>query len=210
MKRKGKFITFEGPEGSGKSTQIRALSRFLKEQGIRCVVTREPGGTEIGEAVRSVLLKERRARVHPHTELFLYMAARAQLVREVIRPELLKGRWVLSDRFLDASIAYQGYGHGLAAGWIRSLGRAATGGLVPDITFLLDVEAGRGLKRARRLKGRTDRIEAKPLAFHRRVRRGYLSLARREPRRIRVIPAGDSKAHVQKRIRDELRRWMRC
>ncbi len=155
-----RFITFEGPEGSGKSTHIRRLARFLRRRGIRCLVTREPGGTPVGEAIRKILLRRGNVRIDPLTELFLYMAARTALVGERIRPAIARGVWVLSDRYLDASLCYQGYGHGVDLGLIRRLGAKATGGLKPDLTFLLDVDARKGLARVRRAKTWFDRIEA--------------------------------------------------
>lgn len=195
--RKGLFITIEGPEGSGKSTQARLLCDHLRRRGLPVLHSREPGGTGVAEAVRRVLLRPE-GRVAPATELFLYEAARAQHVAEVVAPALARGRAVVCERYTDATEAYQGYGRGLPLADIRLLNRVATGGLVPDLTLLLDAPSAEGLRRARGLEKRLasrarrtvggDRLEREPLAFHRRVRRGYLALARRDPKRFRVIP----------------------
>ncbi|MBI4355501.1 MAG: dTMP kinase [Candidatus Omnitrophica bacterium] len=200
--RRGLFITFEGPEGSGKSTQARLLAAYLRRQGHRVVHTREPGGTRAGEAIRRVLLSTRFREISDATELFLYMACRRQLVDEVIAPALQRGRVVVCDRFLDATLAYQGYGGGVPLAQIRALGRVATGGLAPDLTVVLDVETRVGLRRAGRVK---DRMERKELAYHQRVRQGYLALARREPRRIRVIRVTDGVAATQRQVRHLVR-----
>jgi dTMP kinase len=184
-KNKGIFITVEGPDGSGKSTQARLLCRLLSRAGLRVVHTREPGGTSIAEAVRRVLLHPS-SRIAPMTELLLYEAARAQHIAEVVRPALERGRTVVCERYTDATVAYQGWGRQLPLSRIRDLNRIATGGLRPDLTLLLDVPVKEGLLRARR--GGGDRLERESSEFHRRVRRGYLALARREPRRIRLIP----------------------
>lgn len=207
--RRGLFITFEGGEGSGKSTQARLLAARLQGLGIPVVHTREPGGTSIAESVRRVLLHPK-SRIAPMTELLLYEAARAQHLAEVVVPALLAGRVVICERYTDATEAYQGYGRGLPLGEIASLNKIATQGLTPSLTFLLDVPVGRGLSAARglskRLSRRTaktsggDRMEREPALFHQRVRRGYLALARREPRRFRVIPWGGSVAEVSGRI----------
>lgn len=194
--RKGLFITLEGPEGSGKSTQARLLADSLRRRGLRVAHTREPGGTSIAEAVRRVLLHPG-GRVAPMTELLLYEAARAQHIAEVVRPALDRRRTVVCERFTDATEAYQGWGRRLPLSHIRALNRIATGGLRPDLTLLLDVPVREGLRRARSLRKkltagdrrghRGDRLERESAVFHRRVRKGYLALARREPRRIRVI-----------------------
>ncbi len=205
---KGFFITLEGPEGSGKSTQTRLLCGWLRRQGLAVVHTREPGGTRIAEVVRRVLLHPK-SRIHPVTELFLYEAARAQHMAEVVRPALSRGRVVVCERFTDATEAYQGWGRGLPLAVIRALNRVATGGLKPHLTLLLDAPARQGLGRARALKKRLaahahrsrggDRLEREPLSFHQRVRRGYHALARREPGRIRLIPweSGVAKVHAR-------------
>jgi len=199
--KKSLFITFEGPEGSGKSTQAKILVEALRSQGVPVVHTREPGGTPIAEAVRRVLLHPN-GRVAPMTELFLYEAARAQHLADIVRPALEQGRVVVCERYTDATEAYQGHGRGLNVKDIALLNRVATDGLKPDITFLLDVPPAQGLRHARTLSKRLsktgkvakggDRMERQPLAFHRRVRAGYLQLARRDSRRIQVIPWGQS------------------
>lgn len=196
--KQGFFVTLEGGEGSGKSTQARLLVQSLRRAGRRVVHTREPGGTTIAEAVRRVLLRPG-GRVAPMTELLLYEAARAQHVAEIIRPALDRGRVVVCERYTDATTAYQGYGRGLDRRQIARLNETATGGLTPDLTFLLDVPVDRGLRAARSLSktiskgGRRlagDRLEREPLAFHERVRAGYRALSRQHPRRIVVVPWG--------------------
>ncbi len=211
MKSRGVFITVEGTEGSGKSTQARLLADALRRRGRRVVHTREPGGTSIAEAVRRVLLRPD-GRVAPLTELLLYEAARAQHLTEIVRPALARGAVVVCERYTDATLAYQGFGRGLDRREIEVLNRIATGGLRPRLTFLLDVPVARGLRAARSLKkplskgGRKtagDRLEREPLAFHQRVRRGYLALARLEPGRFRVIPWGGTAVQIHEHIRRE-------
>lgn len=195
---RGKFITIEGPEGSGKSTHSRLLCGHLRRRGIRVLHTREPGGTKLGETVRRILLDRKNRGISDACELFLFLAARAQIVAEVIKPALAGGYTVVCDRFHDATVAYQGYGAGLSLRLIGSAGRLATGGLKPDLTILLDVETKLGLRRA----GAKDRMEAKSLRFHKRVRQGYLKIAKGQPRRIKVIRTSDSSvAEVQDNIR---------
>lgn len=214
MKR-GLFVTLEGGEGGGKSTQAALAVRGLKAAGIPVVHTREPGGTRVSEAVRRTLL-DPRFRVDPLAELLLYEAARAQHVAEVIRPALRRGSLVLCERYTDATEAYQGYGRGLDLGDIRKANRVATGGLNPDLTFLLDVPVRSGLASVQRLgregrRGRPsggDRMERESAVFHERVRRGYRALARRDRRRFRVIPWGRTIDVVQETIMREIeRRW---
>lgn len=195
---RGKFITIEGPEGSGKSTHSRLLCGHLRRRGLKVLHTREPGGTKVGEALRRILLDKKNKGISDGCELFLFLAARAQIVEEVIRPALTKGYTVVCDRFHDATVAYQGYGAGLGLKLIGSAGRLATGGLRPDLTILLDVETKVGLKRA----GVKDRMETKSLLFHKRVRQGYLKIAKNEPRRIKVIRTSDAAvADIQDKIR---------
>jgi dTMP kinase len=198
MGMKGKFITFEGPEGSGKSTQIQLLKRYLKRKGRRVMVLREPGGVKISEAVRRVLLDVKNDKMTDLCETLLYMAARAQIVEEVLRPALKKGMIVLCDRFLDSTVAYQGYGNGVDRALIMDLGKLVTQKLSPDLTFLFDLPVNRGLSRRKRAK---DRIEHRPLNYHNRVRNGYLAIARREPRRMKVLKAERSREEIQKEIR---------
>ncbi len=199
-RRRGWFITFEGCEGSGKSTQARRLASYLERLGFDVERTREPGGTVVSERVRRILLDPALQQMTDVTELFLYMASRAQLVEEVILPAVQRGRIVVCDRFLDATRAYQGCGGSVDRTDIEAAGKVATQGYDPDLTLLIDVDVRIGLRRARR--GRADRIEAKTMAYHERVRKGYLNLARREPQRIRVIEGTGSPIEVQQRVRE--------
>lgn len=180
---KGKFITFEGPEGSGKSTHSKLLCSYLRKRGYEVIHTREPGGTMIGEKIRKILLDPKNKDISEVCELFLYIANRAQIVKKIILPALKAGSIVICDRFLDATVAYQGYGSGLDIKSIRYIGRLATGGIMPDLTILLDIDTLEGLKRSKR----HDRMENKTVAYHRRVRIGYLTLAKKEPERIKLI-----------------------
>src|SRR3989338_5431640 len=195
---RGKFITIEGPEGSGKSTHSRLLCLYLKRNGYKVLHTREPGGTEIGEAIRRILLDKKNKDISDACELFLFLAARAQIVEEVIKPALAKGYTVVCDRFHDATVAYQGYGAGLDLKLIGSAGKLATGNLKPDLTILLDVETELGLKRA----GIKDRMEIKSVRFNKKVREGYLKIAKKEPGRIKVIRTADATvAQIQDKVR---------
>jgi dTMP kinase len=193
------FITFEGCEGCGKSTHSRLLYEHLKGLGYDCVLTREPGGTRLGEAVREALLHSDGMEISDVTELFLFESARAQIVRQVIKPALSSKKIVVCDRFSDATRAYQGYGGGVDSRIIKVLDKVATGGMTPDITFLLDIDIETGLKRAR-LKG-VDRMESKQLSYHRRVRRGYLEIARREPARVKIVSVRENIYDTQDIIR---------
>lgn len=183
MKR-GFFITFEGIDGTGKTTQSKLLDSYLKKKGYSVLLVYEPGGTEIGERIRDLLLHGQ-AEISSLTELFLYEASRAQLVEEVIKPALNEGKIVICDRFTDATIAYQGYGRGLKKEAIGLLNKKATKGVIPDLTFCLDIEPGDRFSKEE-IK---DRLEKEGLSFHQRVRKGYLALAKIEPGRIRVIRA---------------------
>ncbi|KPK38675.1 MAG: hypothetical protein AMJ78_09640 [Omnitrophica WOR_2 bacterium SM23_29] len=194
---RGIFITFEGPEGSGKSTHSKLLCDFLKRRGHKVIHVREPGGTKVSEAVRKLLLDKKNKGMTSACELFLFLACRAQIVNEVIMPALKKGYIVVCDRFQDATVAYQGYGAGLDLKLIEETGKIATKGLKPDLTILLDVETRKGLLRA----GIKDRVELKPYGYHRRVRQGYLKLAKREPKRIALICADGKLKEVQDKIR---------
>jgi dTMP kinase len=202
------LITLEGVEGSGKSTHLRLLSAWLTEIGLPHSVTREPGGTELGAAIRGLLLNPREEAVDPLCELLLYVADRRQHVARVLAPRLAAGDLVLCDRFADATLAYQGWGRGLDLEMVRHLNELACAGLKPDLTLLLDCEPEEGLARARhRAEGlgpgesREDRFEQEELEFHRRVRRGYRALAKQEPGRIRVIESRGPAAGVQERLR---------
>jgi dTMP kinase len=203
MNRRGRFITFEGIEGTGKSTQIRRLAALLRRRGARVVVTREPGGTPAGESLRGLLLARRR-RWSPRAELLIVNAARVEHVQEVIGPALRRGAWVICDRFTDATLAYQGYGRGLPLREVRAANALAAGGLAPDRTLLLELPARRSLRRARRRSAQRTRFEDEPEAFHRRVRAGYRALARLEPRRIRRIDASGGRRRVAGRIAEAL------
>jgi len=191
---RGIFITFEGPEGSGKSTHVRRLAAKLRAMGRKVVTVREPGGTPVGEAIRDVLQHDRRGeKMSPETEALLFMASRAHLVREIIRPALERGACVISDRFGDSTIAYQGFGRGLDVKALINLNAFVVDGAVPDLTLVLDLDVRHGFARLRarnkKKKESPDRIEREKLPFHRRVRRGYLALARKNPKRFKVIDA---------------------
>jgi len=201
--KKGQFITFEGPEGSGKTTHIRLLALFLKKQGHSVVVTREPGGTPLAHAFRRLLLDTGDGLL-PLAELFLYEADRAQHVLQTILPALKKGRTVLCDRYTDSTLAYQGSGRGLNAKEIETLNRIASMNLKPNLTILLDVPVERGLKQARRKKNKHDRLERAGLAFHQRVRQGFLRLAKKEHKRFRVVQQQDTIEQTQRMIRESL------
>jgi dTMP kinase len=206
------FITFEGVEGSGKTTQIQRLKGYLTEKGIPCVITREPGGSPISEKIRKILLDPAHRKMSPLTELLLYEAARAQHVEEVIAPFLKKGGVVICDRFSDASIAYQGYGRGVDLKLIESLSRLSSKKIRPGITFLMDCPSKVGLKRAihrNKAEGqeREGRFELEKIEFHQRVRRGYLSLAKKDQRRFKIIDTRHGEEKVFQKIKavvDEL------
>jgi len=201
----GLFITFEGPEGSGKTTQMRLLAQWLREQGYDVLTTREPGGTAISEAIRSILLDPAHTEMRPETEILLFSAARAQIVAQVIRPHLEQGTIVLCDRYADSTLAYQGYGHGLDLDILRQITAFATGGLVPDLTIYLDIPIEEGLRRKAAGKGREwNRMEAQTLAFHRRVRKGYLEMATADPDRWLVVDALQPIAETQEAIRERV------
>lgn len=189
--QRGKFISFEGSEGCGKSTQIRRFVDWLREGGREAIVTREPGGTLVGERIRHLLQHDPAAEaLSPESELLLFAASRAQLVREVVLPALAAGKWVVADRFFDSTTVYQGVGRGLGTEAVRSINEFAVGMAVPDLTFLLDLDAATGHARAVAASGdQRDRMEDQPLAFFETVRRGYLDLAAAEPDRIAVIDA---------------------
>jgi len=199
------FITFEGPEGCGKTTQMRLLATYLRERGFDVLTTREPGGTRIGDRVRAVLLDPAHTEMQPPTEFLLFSAARAQLVAEVIRPHLAKGGLVLCDRFADSSLAYQGYGHRQDLAVLRTITGFATGDLSPDLTFCLDVPVGLGLRRKAGGSGDAwNRMEQKEVAYHERVRAGYLAMAAEEPDRWVVVDASRAVKAVQAVIRQQI------
>lgn len=198
----GSFITFEGPEGSGKTTQIRLLAAWLRAQGREVVTTREPGGTRIGDGIRALLLDPIHAEMRPETEILLFSAARAQLVGQVIRPHLAQGGIVLCDRFADSTLAYQGYGRQLELGTLRQITAFATGHLTPDLTICLDLPVEEGLRRKRGGdQAEWNRMEQEQVAFHERVRHGFLALAAAEPARWLVLDATQSLEGIQEEIR---------
>ena len=185
---KGKFISFEGIEGTGKSTQAKLLQQGLLGLGYEVILTEEPGGTLISLRVREILLSVDHTNMKPLTELLLYNAARAQHIEEVILPALNRGAVVITDRFTDSTFAYQGYGRGIDLDLLESIDKIATNGLRPDMTMLLDLDVETGLKRNRRIN-KTDRLELEDVEFHKRVRKGYHELAAKEPERIKVLDA---------------------
>lgn len=186
----GLFITFEGIEGSGKSTQCRSLAQWLRNQGYRVLETREPGGTPLAERLRACLLERQQEMLTAWAEALIVLAARSQHVDQVIHPALEMGAIVLCDRFVDSTLAYQGFGRGLDPAQLARISRAASNGLVPDLTMFLDVPVDVGLQRRHHNQLEINRIDAESLEFHERVRRGFRTLARRYPRRVRLI-AGD-------------------
>ena len=194
----GKFITFEGAEGSGKSTQAALVLEYLKSKKLPTLLLREPGGVKISENIRKLLLDVNNAGMGDECETLLYMAARAQMVKEVLEPQLKSSKIVLCDRFLDSTLAYQGYGNGIDIKIIEQLGLFATQGLVPDLTILFDIQPEKGLGRAGQKR---DRIESRSLEYHKRVRNGYLDLSKRNPARIKVIKVDAGVEEIFKRVK---------
>jgi dTMP kinase len=213
MEKNGLFITFEGPDGSGKTTQIHKLAAELEAQEIPFLLTREPGGTKISDKIRTLILNPENLRMGEKTEILLYAASRSQHVEEKIRPALAEGKIVLCDRFVDASVAYQGYGLNQPVDKIRAISRFATGGLTPDRTYLIDIPPETGRKRMRRRTGPEvgvthdagdlDRIEQRALAYHARVREGFFALSRENKQRILLIDGQASPDTVFKIIRTD-------
>lgn len=202
---KGKLITFEGPEGGGKSTHARALAERLRSRGIAVVLTREPGGTPTGEAIREILQHDRAGEpLCDRAEVLLFNASRAQLVHRVIQPALARGAWVLCDRFVDSTLAYQGHARGIDLETLERLNAFATHAQIPDLTLLLDIDVERGFRRVRERnrvgKLPKDRIENESLAFHRRIRDGYLALCRAEPERVVRIDSDRAAEQVAREI----------
>jgi dTMP kinase len=193
------FITLEGPDGCGKTTQAQLLADHLRGLSLDVLQTREPGGTAISDQIRQILTDLSNTPMHPRTEILLFSASRAQLCHEVIRPHLQAGGTVLSDRFFDSTLAYQGYGHRLDLEALRAITAFATGGLVPDITFLLDIPADEGLLR-RKEHGGWNRLDAYNLEFHQRVRQGYLALAQAEPQRWLTIDGRQPVEAIQQEL----------
>lgn len=201
----GLFVTFEGPEGSGKTTQMHRLAAWLEEQGYDVLTTREPGGTRIGDRIRALLLEPSHTEMLPEAEILLFSAARAQIVGEVIRPHLAKGGVVLCDRFADSTLAYQGYGRQLDLDILRMITAFATGNLKPTLTICLDLPVEEGLRRKQRVSQEEwNRMEREDLAFHRRVREGFLALAAAEPARWLVLDALRPIDEIQAEIRKQL------
>jgi dTMP kinase len=197
----GFFITFEGPDGSGKSTQIHGLAQYLKTLGQEVWLTREPGGTDIGEEIRDLLHDLRHREMQARAEILLYSASRAQLVGQEIRARLARGETVLCDRYADSTLAYQGYGHGLDLDTLRLITSFATGGLQPDLTLLFDLDPAVGLKRRQADGVEWNRLDAYDLAFHQRVREGYHQLAQAEPGRWVTLDATLERGELQEEVR---------
>jgi dTMP kinase len=195
------FITLEGPEGSGKTSHIPPLVEHLREKGYTVFPTREPGGTSIGEQIREVIHDLKNVEMHPRTETLLYQAARAQIVEQVFKPRLQMGEIVISDRYYDSTIAYQGYGHQQDLEQVRSLVKYATGGLVPNLTVLLDVDVEEGLGRKKQNGAEWNRMDAQDIEFYRRVRIGYLEMVKVEPNRWVVVDAGQAWDEVQEELK---------
>jgi dTMP kinase len=194
------FITFEGPEGSGKTSHIPVLKDYLQGAGYTVTCTREPGGTSIGDQIREVLLSNQNTEMHPRTEILLFQASRTQLVERVIIPSLAREEIVLCDRYADSTIAYQGYGHQVDLDQLYTIVEFATGGLKPDLSILLDIEVEAGLKR-REQDGDVNRLDAFVLGFHQRVRDGYHEIVKTEPERWAVVDANQAFDDVQRDLR---------
>jgi dTMP kinase len=203
----GKFIVFEGVEGCGKTTQIQLTGEWLQHLGIEVIITREPGGTELGIDLRRLLLESAKNSIAHRTELLLYAADRAQHVEQIIKPNLTSGKFVLCDRFIYSTIAYQGYGRGLDIDLINQLNALATQGLEPDLVLWLDLDVEAGMSRKKRTGETADRIEQEKIDFHRRVQQGYTKLALSHPQRIVRIDASFDKESIQTQIREVLREW---
>lgn len=195
------FITLEGPEGSGKTSHIPYLAGYLREQGHAVFPTREPGGTSISEQIRDILHDLKNAEMHPRTETLLYQAARAQIVEQIIKPRLADDEIVISDRYYDSTIAYQGYGHQQDLERVRALVQYATGGLVPNLTILLDLDVEAGLQRKKKNGLEWNRMDAHEVAFYERVRAGYLEMVEQEPDRWVVVDSGQPWDDVQNELR---------
>ena len=195
------FITLEGPEGSGKTTQIRLLAEWLRQQGYQVVLTREPGGTAIGDQIRDVLHDLDNTAMDARTEILLYSASRAQHVAQLIRPSLAAGKIVISDRYADSTLAYQGYGRGLDLEMLETITAFATGGLAPDLTLYLDIVAKEGLQRRQLGGDEWNRLDAEALDFHQRVRSGYLEMVKQEPERWAVLDAARTVEEIQAEIK---------
>lgn len=207
--KSGKLITLEGGEGAGKSTQIARLAAALERTGLSVVTTREPGGSPAGERIRKLLVEGDPGSMTPMTEALLHFAQRAEHIAKTIQPALARGDWVICDRFADSTMAYQGYGHGLGRRPIKSLYRVVCGTLAPALTLILDVPVDIGLKRAAARRGAETRYERMDIAFHERLRRGFLDIARREPRRCAVIDAAQDVDAVTAQMFETVARRLR-
>jgi dTMP kinase len=196
---KGIFISFEGIEGTGKTIQSKMLYAHLLKKGYKVILTEEPGGTRIGLKIRGILLSIENKEMSPLAELLLYNASRAQHIKEVILPALKRGYIVITDRFSDSTVAYQGYGRRIDLNLVKSFEQSVTAGLKPDITFLLDLDVKTGLKRNRGIN-KTDRLELEDVKFHKRVKNGYLKIAAKEPKRIKLVDGSKSIEQVQNKI----------
>ncbi|HIP69468.1 MAG TPA: dTMP kinase [Chromatiales bacterium] len=208
MNKPGKFITFEGIEGAGKSTQVVNLQNYLQENNIDCVLTREPGGTEVAEVIRAVLLDKQLPAMHSDTELLLMFAARAEHLHKKIQPALKQGQWVLCDRFTDASYAYQGYGRGIDLNRLAVLEQWVQGDVRPDLVFVFDLPVETGLKRADK-RSEADRFEQETRAFFNRVREGYLERASQNTERYKIIDAGQDEQSVWQQVQKIIENYLR-
>jgi dTMP kinase len=206
MKRKGFFITFEGPEGSGKSTQLRLLAEFLCQNRISYVTTREPGGSKLNTYLRHWLLDQSDYVLSHEAELFLFLADRTQHVLEVLKPSLAAGKLVISDRYVDSTLAYQGGGRGFPMALLKKMNETAVGGLKPGLTVLFDLPVLLGLRRAEASKGHKDRMEREPLAFHEKVRKSFLDIAKKEPGRFLILDSRKSQEEVFKDLLQGLKK----
>ncbi len=199
---RGYFITLEGPDGCGKTCQIPALADYLRNRGWDILTTREPGGTEISEQIRNVIMSMSNKGMHPRTEILLFQSSRAQLVEQVIRPALEAGKIVICDRYADSTMAYQGYGHQTDLVFLRQLLDFATGSLKPDLTILLDLDVEVGLRRRLKGGGEWNRLDDYDLPFHKRVRNGYHELVKQDPTRWVTVNADQSKDQIQNTLRE--------
>jgi dTMP kinase len=199
--RKGRFIVIDGPDGCGKSTQVNLLSKYLRQQGHKVLLVREPGSTSISEAIRKILLSPRYKKMTSLTELFLYLASRVQLVYEVIRPSLQENKIVISDRFLSSTIVYQGYAGNIGMGVVKRIWQMTMGSFCPDMTILLDVPAEKGMERIKNSRSSNDRMEQRELAFHKRVRDGFMKLACSDKRKYYIIDGTKSLLAIHTQIR---------
>lgn len=201
---KGLFITFEGPDGSGKTTQINMLKDYLENKGFEVILTREPGGTELGEEIRKILLDLKHKEMDEKAEMLLYAAARAQHVSKLIKPALLQGKIVLCDRFVDSSYAYQGVGRGLGIKLVEQVNEIALSGVYPDLTIFLNIEPKMGLVRSAHSKGFPDRLESEKIGFHEKVREGFLRVCEQNPNRVKETDARDSIEQVFKTVAEHV------